>query len=64
MDASRDFADFTVELCFESLPDETVYAAKRLVLDTLGSTLAGTTAPGIETLHAPHAPCQRMGWQA
>ncbi|GAG12912.1 unnamed protein product, partial [marine sediment metagenome] len=32
-------------------PEDVVEAAKKVILDTLGSTLAGTTAPGIETLH-------------
>ena len=52
MDIAREIADYAAGLSYNDLPKEVVEAAKRLVLDTLGSALAGTTAPGIETLRA------------
>ena len=51
MDITRELADYVVKLRFEDLPEDVVEAAKKVILDTVGSTLAGTTAPGIETLH-------------
>jgi 2-methylcitrate dehydratase PrpD len=39
-------ADYLTSLRFEDLPAETVHAAKRLILDTLGAARAGAAEPG------------------
>ena len=41
MDITRELADYTTELSFESLSEDVIDAAKKVILDTLGSTLAG-----------------------
>jgi len=51
MDISRTLAEHIAGLRFEDLPDTVVDISKKVILDTLGSTLAGTTAPGINTMH-------------
>lgn len=52
MDISRELSDYVVRLSYESLPDDVIESAKKVILDTLGSILAGTTAAGIETLRS------------
>ena len=52
MDITRELANHAIELSFESLPEDVIGAAKKVILDTLGSTLAGTTAAGIDTLRS------------
>jgi 2-methylcitrate dehydratase PrpD len=50
MDITRVLANHAIELSFESLPEDVIEASKKVILDTLGSTLAGTTADGIDTI--------------
>ena len=42
-DAAEDLAQFAADLTFERLPGEVVATLKRIVLDTIGTTLAGAT---------------------
>jgi 2-methylcitrate dehydratase PrpD len=49
-DASAALVDFALGCRYEDLPDDTVAATKRLVLDTLGAALAGVDADGAAEL--------------
>src|SRR5262249_19880998 len=56
-DPAYAFAEFSASLTFEQLPAEVVAVLKRIVLDTLGTTLAGTTLGSgvpelVEVVHA------------
>lgn len=50
MDIASDLVDYAVGLNFDALPREVVDSAKKVVLDTLGVVIVGSTAPGIATL--------------
>ena len=50
MDIASVLADHAVGLKFEALPAEVVEHAKKIVLDTLGAAIAGSTAPGVDAL--------------
>ncbi len=52
MDITRELANHAIELSFDNLPEDVIEAAQKVILDTLGSTLAGTTAAGIDTLRS------------
>lgn len=45
------FADNVRDTQYEDLPAETVLATKRSILDTLGTTLAGSTSDGIKEVY-------------
>jgi len=49
---SKGLGDYIARSRFENLSAEAVAAAKRSTLDTLGAMLAGSTAPGIDTVVA------------
>jgi 2-methylcitrate dehydratase PrpD len=51
-DRTRDLVAHVVETPFDRLPAEVVGIAKRFILDTLGTLLAGTSAPGCGELVA------------
>jgi 2-methylcitrate dehydratase PrpD len=50
MDIASEFVDYAIGLKFDDLPAEVVDCAKKLVLDTLGVMIAGSSASGIGTL--------------
>ena len=50
MDIASDLVDYAHGLDFEALPGGVVDSAKKIVLDTLGAAIAGSTAPGIGVL--------------
>ncbi len=52
MDITRMLVDHALALSYESLPKAVIEASQKVILDTLGSTLAGTTAAGINTLRS------------
>src|SRR4051812_30289626 len=56
-DPAVEYADFTASLSFDRLPDGVVEVLKRIVLDTLGTTLAGGTLGSgcLEVLQAARA---------
>ena len=47
MDAAYEVARNAEQMRFEAIPPEALVATKRFILDTLGTTLAGSTAPGV-----------------
>lgn len=47
---SKKLGEYVAAARFEHLSPEAVFAAKRSTLDTLGAMLAGSTAPGIDTV--------------
>jgi len=51
-DPARDYAEFVSEIRFDALPRSVVDTVKLFILDTLGVTLAGTTAPACAELVA------------
>ncbi|WP_426959562.1 MmgE/PrpD family protein [Muricoccus radiodurans] len=56
---SRRAAEFVAAISLDRLPDRTVHAAKRLILDTLGCALGAADAPPVRMLEAilpPPAP--------
>ena len=50
MDATYTMAKNVTEICYEDLPEEAVQATKKDILDTLGTALAGSCAPGCKEL--------------
>lgn len=50
MDIASELVDYAVGLNFDDLPTEVVDCAKKVLLDTCGVMIAGSAAPGIETL--------------
>lgn len=49
-DASFAFAEMVASLCFEDIPPESVEAIKKDMLDTLSTTLAGSSSEGTKEL--------------
>ncbi len=47
MDAILDFAKNAERTSFEDIPADAREITKRFILDTLGITLAGSSAPGV-----------------
>jgi 2-methylcitrate dehydratase PrpD len=52
-EATTKLVDFLAQCRYEDLPTSTLAAAKREVLDTLGTTLAGNLAPGCREVVSP-----------
>jgi len=50
MDIADRFVEYVHDLNYRDLPVQVVEAAKKVVLDTLASMVAGTSAPGIDIL--------------
>ncbi|MBI2881992.1 MAG: MmgE/PrpD family protein [Candidatus Tectomicrobia bacterium] len=50
MDLTERLVEHLVEVKYEDLPPEAVEGAKKMVLDTLGVALAGSSAPGSDAL--------------
>lgn len=50
MDITSELVDYATGFEFDNLPAEVVECAKKLVLDTLGVTIAGSSAFGVRTL--------------
>ena len=46
MDVSRQLVEYAADTRFTDFPPEVVEATKRVILDTLGTSLAGSSAPG------------------
>lgn len=46
MDVSNDLVEYAAKTNYGDLPREVVEATKKVILDTLGTTLAGSSAPG------------------
>ena len=49
MDIASEYADYASRCRFDDLPSEVVDCAKRLILDTLGVIIAGSSARGMST---------------
>jgi len=47
---SRRIGEYVARACFEDLSPAAVASAKRSALDTIGAMLAGSTAPGVDTV--------------
>ena len=50
MDLTRQIAEYAVGLRLADMPDDVVATAKAIILDTMGSALAGTSSEGVSTL--------------
>jgi len=50
MDIASELVDYAGGLNFDGLPTEVIDSAKKVVLDTCGVMIAGSAAPGLETL--------------
>ena len=66
MDAVRDMAECVVRTGFSDLPARAVEATRNDILDTFGTALAGSAAPGcrelVNTLHPAYAGTQASIW--
>ncbi len=49
MDIASEYVDYAMGCRFDDLPAEVIDCAKKLILDTLGVTIAGSSARGIDT---------------
>jgi len=50
MEIAHELAEYVTDLSFEDLPEEVIDSTKKVILDTVASAIAGSSAPGIETL--------------
>ena len=45
-DLAYELVNYADRVKFDDLPEDVIYATKKFVLDTLATTMAGSTAPG------------------
>ena len=50
MDSMDQLVDWAIKTRYEDLPNEVIEVVKRLTIDTLGITIAGSSAPGCKTV--------------
>jgi len=50
MEIAHELTEYLTDLSFEGLPEQVVNSTKKVILDTVASAIAGSSASGIETL--------------
>jgi 2-methylcitrate dehydratase PrpD len=50
MEIAHELCEYVNDLDFQDLPEEVIDCTKKVILDTVASAVAGSSAPGIETL--------------
>ncbi len=48
MDLMDQLVDWAIKIRYEDLPNEVIEVVKRLTINTLGITIAGSSAPGVK----------------